>query len=269
MSAGFIRWCFQKSAPRFLTVRLAATLRQGPPIRGLGSGRLQESGTERGSRTSLGPAERFAQAAGLRPFHPRGPRRSTHPAFYQICCSSGGRRLRLRICTRAPGMTVINFIRGTRSTSGTCTNRCCARVFHRGCDLNEASCRRRKFHKSMKPRIVQRISVVIRMQPNSGHVVFVSASAQVIFPVRQFRIDRAHRNQLRPTATCVRQPLIHSGDIAMQNPFETSRPRLSDSRDSQFLHKGVRIVERQSPKRPAEEADVGIDDPETRLFVVS
>ena len=120
----------------------------------------------------------------------------------------------------------------------------------------------------LEPRMLYNDSVVIRVQPNSGHIVFINASAKVIFPVRQFRIDRSHRNQFRAIATCVRQPLIHFGNIAMQNPFETSGPGLSDSRELQFLHKGIRIIEWQSAKRPAEEADVGIEDPEMRLFDV-
>ena len=98
--------------------------------------------------------------------------------------------------------------------------------------------------------------------------MLVNASVKIVLPVRQFEIDRADGDQFIVNAAGIRQSQVHTGDIAVQNAFKAARPRLRDSKRPQLPQQRIVFVERQAPKGPAEETDVGVDAAETWLDFV-
>jgi hypothetical protein len=85
------------------------------------------------------------------------------------------------------------------------------------------------------------------------------ATAHVVLPSGQRGIHRTEGEQ--PSAArsaLVRQPLIHAGEVAMEDALEAAGPGLGDAVLGHLLQQRGGLVEGQAAERPVEKADVRI-----------
>ena len=93
-----------------------------------------------------------------------------------------------------------------------------ALVFHDHSELHQQPTLGCQSQQPRKVRVVEFVTVIIRMEPDAGHAVLFDAAAELFLPVRQFRIDRAEgQQQTASVATAlVGQPRVHRGDVLVQ-----------------------------------------------------
>ena len=65
----------------------------------------------------------------------------------------------------------------------------CALVLHGYNQLHDQAALAGQVQQPGKTRIVQLVALIIRMQPNPGHLVVLVAAAQILLPVGQHGID--------------------------------------------------------------------------------
>ena len=103
--------------------------------------------------------------------------------------------------------------------------------------------------------------MIIRMQPDSRHVVLFLAAPNIFLPVRKLGIYRSegHEDALTEGATVLHEPGIYAGDVLMENPIETPCPSLPDVLLPQPGNQLGRLVRYQTPKGPTGETHVRVD----------
>src|SRR5947199_152290 len=110
--------------------------------------------------------------------------------------------------------------------------------------------------------MIELVAVVIRVQPDAGHVMLLDTTAQVFFPVRQKRIDRSKRD--KPYA-CMRAAFmgeagIDRRQVLMEQAIKAAGPSLDHAVGTQILHQGGSVIMGQTATRPARQVDIYIND---------
>src|SRR5215475_9579004 len=100
------------------------------------------------------------------------------------------------------------------------------------------------------------------MQPYTGHPVILCASAHILLPIEELRIDRPERHEeaFAIGIALRRQPGVDASNILVQNSIETPRPGLRYILLAQSRHQFGSLVSSQAAKWPAREIDVSVDD---------
>ena len=99
--------------------------------------------------------------------------------------------------------------------------------------------------------IVEAVAVVRGIEANARHVVVFVTTPQVLFPVRQERIDGTEGKQkILVGPALLGQAAIHSGQVAMQQAVEASRPGLFDLLTLELGDQIGGFVPVQAAKRP-------------------
>jgi len=136
-----------------------------------------------------------------------------------------------------------------------------SRVFHAHGQLDHELAALGEREQLGEDRIVERVAVVVGMEPDAGHAVLFVATAEVFLPVGQRGIDRAERDQ-QPRAVSLAllgQPGVDAFDVAVQKPVEAAGPGLRDAAGLELFDQAGRFVAGEPAERPAGEVDVDVD----------
>src|SRR4051794_30278584 len=99
---------------------------------------------------------------------------------------------------------------------------------------------------------MQRVAMIVRMQPDTDHFVYLVNSPQVFLPIGNLRVDRAERyEKTAMLATICRQSSVNPAHITMEQGIEAASPRFGHASLPKPGDESGRVVSGKPAKRPA------------------
>src|SRR5262245_57712829 len=101
-------------------------------------------------------------------------------------------------------------------------------VFHTQRELDDQTAGSRQLQQFCEGCVGQLVSMIVGMQSNPAHVMFLHASSHILLPIWKIGIDRPEgQKQSRAIGiTVLYQSRVRASDILVKDPLESPGPRL-------------------------------------------
>ena len=136
-----------------------------------------------------------------------------------------------------------------------------ALIFHAQGQLDRQAAGLGEVEDLCKPRVVQSIAVIVWIKPKTRHLELLVATADILLPVGELRVERAKRDEqaMSMAAALFEQVRIDCADILMKQRIEAPSAGPGDTVAAEPRHELGCFIEREAAERPAGQGDVEID----------